>query len=174
MRGRNSVVYRGRVYRKASLESMKDLPDFIGFHCQVRPRRDISNEDTIGLGYNADIAAGGYGEYFAEILDSLPFELRDSAMDLGLLGDEVPSSYDDGYKEWHDNVREFLYDNGIRWIFVSENKPLTDYGDYCYAVMLDDAAVLTVIPDVGVNDAAAAYVYNSSVAIPKVVEVEET
>lgn len=165
------IRYKGRVYAAATMEDAKDIPDFIGFHCQRGERKDIAYEDTIGMGYNPQTGSGSYGEYFREIMDSLPFKLRDIAMEQGLM--EGPDTFDDAYAEWHEKVKDFLYDNGIRWIFVSENTPLTDYGDYCYAVSLPDAAVLHVMDDIGVNDVAAAYVYDSKIAIPSTVELDE-
>jgi len=165
------IRYQGQVYTAATLEDLKDLPDFIGFHCQKRPRAGIANEDTIGMGYDPEVGAGSYGDYFLEIMDALPFELRDIALEQGLM--EGPDRYDEAYAEWHEEVKDFLYENGIRWIFVSHNQPLTDYGDYCYAVALSEDAILHVIPDTGVNDTADAYVYDSKVATPTVVEVED-
>jgi hypothetical protein len=165
------IRYQGRVYVAATVEDARSIPDFIGFHCQRGERKDIAYEDTIGMGHDDETGSGSYGEYFPEILDSLDFTLRDAAMEQGLM--EAPDRYDDAYAEWHEKVKDFLYDNGIRWIFVSENTPLTDYGDYCYAVALSDKAVLHVMEDIGVNDIAQAYVYDSKVAIPTVVELDE-
>lgn len=164
------IRYKGQIYTAATVEDLKKRGDFIGYHCQRGPRRDISSEDTIGMGYDPDIGSGSYGEYFTEIMDMLPFELRDNAMEQGLT--EAPDRYDDDYSEWHDTVKDFLYTHGIRWIFVSHNKPLTDYGDYCYAVALDPDAVLHVIPDVGVEDSAEVYIYDSKVATPVTVLLE--
>jgi len=124
------------------------------------------------MGHDPEVGSGSYGDYFPEILDSLPFKLRDVAMERGLM--ESPDRYDDSYAKWHEKVKNFLYKNGIRWIFVSHSKPLTDYGDYCYAVYMDDAAVLAVIPDVGVNDTAEVYVYNSKEGVPRLVEVADS
>ncbi len=164
------VKFRGRMYQAATLKEIADKDDFIGFHCQSRPRADIDREDTIGSTYGQ--GAYQYGSYMPEILDSLPFDLRDMVLEKGWM-DSHPGEHDDGYEEWLDAVYEFLDEHGIKWIFVSENRPLTDYGDYCYGVLLPDNAVLTVIPDIGVDDAANAYVYNSKISIPSVVEVDE-
>ncbi len=165
------IRYQGRVYVAATVEDAHDIPDFVGFHCQRGERKDIAYEDTIGMGHDPETGAGGYGEYLTQILDYLPNELRDVALEKGWM--EPPGEYDDGYAEWHEKVKDFLYDNGIRWIFVSETKPLTDYGDYCYAVSLPDKAVLYVKEDVGVDDTAAAYVYDSKIAVPTTVELDE-
>lgn len=165
------IRYQGRVYVAATVEDAKDIPDFIGFHCQARERREIAYEDTIGMGHDPETGAGGYGEYLPQILDALPNDLRDVALEKGWM--EGPDQYDDGYAEWHEVVKDFLYDNGIRWIFVSDNEPLTDYGDWCYAVSLPEAAVLDIIPDPGVNDTADVYIYDSKVAIPQVSEIDD-
>ncbi len=165
------IKYKGRVYTAVTVEDASAIPDFIGFHCQRGERASIEHEDTIGLGRDDETGSGSYGEYFREIMDALPFELRDVAMERGLM--EAPDRYGDGYASWHEEAKDFLYENGIRWIFVSETRPLTDYGDYCYAVSLPDAAVLHVIDDVGVDDTAAVYIYNSNVAVPAVDEIED-
>jgi len=167
---RKIIKFRGKKYHAATLADIQDRDDFIGLHCQARPRASIDQEDTIGSGQGQ--GKYGYGSYVPEILDSLSFDLRDIALEKGWM-ENPPGEYDDGYEDWLDEVYDFLDDHGIKWIFVSENKPLTDYGDYCYGILLPDKAVLTVIPDIGVDDAANAYVYNANVAIPSVVEIDE-
>lgn len=137
-------------------------PDFIGFHCQRSPRSE--HDDVILADYARD--------YFVHILDALPNDLRDRAMQQGLMepGDDY---YSEEFDQWSETVEAFLRDNGIRWIFTSQNRPLEDYGDHCYYVLLPDANIISIIDDPGVNDAANAYVYDAKSAAPQCFEIPE-
>lgn len=138
-------------------------PDFVGFHCQARPRGG-PRDDLIMADYAKD--------YFMTILDGLPNEIRDLAMATGLM-EPTEDHYSDEFDQWARDVESFLEEHNIRWIFVSQNRPLENYGDYCYYVLLPDSQILAAIDDPGVNDAANAYVYDANVAFPQLFEVPE-
>lgn len=142
-----------------------DLPEFIGFHCQEHPRGRA--DDIIGAVYAAD--------HFIHILEHLPFDMRDQAIEQGLLPDTPPDQYDDEFDAWADEVEDFLYKNGIRWIYVSKTGTLEDYGDYCYYTFLDPdhPGVYYVGDDVGVNDWAEFFVYDVNKVQPILIEVED-
>jgi len=151
-----------------------DDPDFVGFHCQQNERSKY--DDFIGAQYGG--VEGGQN-YLIHILDGLYDDMRDEATELGLM-DTPDNPYDDDYEEWANKVEDFLASKNIKWIFVSETKPLSSsgetyggYGDNCYYVMLPQDLIITEFHDVGVNDAAMAYVYDANKGQPKLIEVEE-
>lgn len=147
------------------MEEAKSLPDFIGFHCQTSERGKF-DDDIIG-GRDRD-----YGDYLPQIIDSLHNDLLIEADELGLRW-APEDQYSEEYEEWYDAAMDFLYEKGIRWVFVSQTAFLENYGDYCYALTLPDDAVLDIIPDPWVNDDADAYVYDSNRARPGFMEVED-
>jgi hypothetical protein len=147
-----------------------DDSEFIGLHCQGRPRSRRGKEDSIGhSGIHAqDI---DYGFYFPEILDSLDFSIKDKAEELGLM--DVPDKdFDDNYDEWYEQCVDFFEKHKIRWIFVTKTRFLDRYGKYKYIVCLDDRAVYTVL-DGGEEDNSELYVYNAKMTAPHVVHVEK-
>lgn len=151
-----------------------DHPDFVGFHCQKSPRNKY--DDFIGAQYGGGIdqfgIAGGTENYLIHILDSLYDEYRYEAIELGLM--DVPEdSYSDEYREWANKVEDFLAEKNIKWLFVSETKTLSDYGGYCYYVLLPDDIVLETFHDLGVNDIAMAYVYDANKGQPTCIEIED-
>ena len=158
-------------YKKSSHQDIVNQTDFIGYHCQQSGFFDgeIINDNN----YPED--------YYNLILDALPYELRDKAFNEGLLDGRPEDQYTDEFALWSEKVHDFLWDNGIRWIFVSQNVPLGGdtrrmgavYGDHCYYVLLPDNAVLWIIDDIGVNDVAFAYLYDSKIANPQMVSIPE-
>ena len=139
-------------------------PNFVGYHCQRNMRSP--NDDRI---FFTEHYAN---EFFIQILDMLPFKLRDKALSLGLLN--KPEPYSDEFDNWGKSVEEFLNENGVRWIFVSETRPLEDFGEYCYYVSIESNENYLI--DVHVNDSATAYVYfldGDSKYKPKLFEVPE-
>jgi len=81
--------------------------------------------------------------------------------------------------DWSESVHEFLYRNGIRWIFVSTDEPYGNerqryhsYGDNCYYVLIPDNKVLTWIPDVH-EISANICVYNVNEIQPKLIPIEQ-
>ncbi len=168
------IRYNNAIYVLAKNNTIPDEGDFIGYHCQKRQRpvqTDIKTEDKIGLGYTSGMGAG-YGMYFGEILDAIPYELRMKAMEKGLM-DRPENEYDDDFDEWYDKVEDFLENNNIRWIFVSSTKSLIQYGEWCYKMYLEDKARLLTIEDIQAEDAAAVYIYDGSKGSPIAIEVEE-
>ena len=152
-----------RISKQYNQEIMK-RPDYIGFHCQSRPR---SKYDDIIKNDN------NYADnYYLHILDILPFELQDQAQMLGLT--ERPEKYTEEFDDWAEAVHSFLQDHNIRWIFVSHNKPLSEhYGDYRYYVMLPSTCVLHIFDDPGVNDMAWAYVYDGNKCSPQCIALDD-
>lgn len=140
--------------------------DFVGFHCQKRERDEVY--DGI-IPFSEEYAEA----YYYEILDALPFSIRDKAMHEGLMED-VPEKYSDEFREWASRVHDFLRENNIRWIFVSETKPLSEqYGDYCYYVLLPEDKYFGLITDTGVNDFATVYLYEADIGSPTCIPIEE-
>lgn len=157
-----------KLYKIASTYNgeIVDHRDFIGFHCQRRPRSKYDDLIVNDHGYAQ--------EYFAFIMDSLPFELRMNAIQAGLIPDVTPDQYDDTFEEWADNVTCFLENHNIRWIFVTQNTPLSEqFGGYCYYVLLPESCVLHIFDDIGVNDIAWAYVYDGNKCSPNCIEIQE-
>jgi len=137
--------------------------DFIGFHCQ-RTERGPDDDKII----KNDLYAR---EYFLFIIDALPFEIRDKAIELGLM--DKPDEYSDDFNEWTERVVDFLNLSGVRWIFVSDTRPLDGYGNYCYYVSMNSDDALWIFDDPNVNDSAAAYVYMINKVKPKLIPVNE-
>ena len=138
--------------------------DFIGFHCQQKPRSDY--DDIISNNNN-------YAEsHFLYILDALPFEIRNKAVALNLM--DKPDDYSDEFDIWAENVHEFLLGHNIRWIFVSMNKPLEEhYGEYRYCVSIPESEVLHIFDDPNVNDVAYAYLYDANKVRPTCILIPE-
>jgi hypothetical protein len=124
-------------------------PDFIGFHCQQSERGPYDDIIYPKEDYATD--------YFIQILNGLPFNLRDMARNSGLMS--MPEKYSDEFDEWVEKVADFLTENGVRWIFVSDTRPLNDYGSYCYYVSMKNEDALMILDDINVNDTASAWVY---------------
>jgi len=142
-----------KIYRiaKPYNQEMINHHDFIGFHCQKSPR---SEYDDVILNDNH------YAEnFYVSILDALPNDLRMKSMDMGLMN-QPEDQYSEEFDEWADRVYNFLEEHNIRWIYVSQNKPLSEqYGDYRYYVLLPDSCVLHIFDDPNVGDVADAYLY---------------
>jgi len=158
-------------YKKAQIynQEIMNHPNFIGFHCQRLPRNPKYN-DYINDNYP-------YGnkyaeEFYIEILDALPFNLRDKAIQEGLLTEHLETPPVEKIYEWSQKVEDFLKIANIRWIFVSQNKPLKEqYGNYCYYVLLPKNAILHIFDDTFVNDMAWAYLYDANKAQPECIEL---
>jgi hypothetical protein len=150
-----------------------DHPDFVGFHCQERERNKY--DDFIGAQYGG--VEGGQN-YLIHILDALYNEDRFEAMELGLM-DTPDNPYDEDYEAWAKKVEDFLASKNVKWIFVSETRPLSSsgetyggYGDHCYYVLMPQDIILTEFHDIGVNDLAMAYVYDANKGQPELIEIE--
>ena len=155
-------------YKQAKVWNQEIIrnPNFIGFHCQ-QSSRNPDLDDYIKKENN-------YAEdFYMEILDALPFQLRDIATEKGLLTHyDIAEARTYKFYEWVQDVSEFLSINDIRWIFVSQNKPLEDhYGPYRYYVLLPEDAILHIFDDPWVDDIAWAYLYNANVASPNCIEL---
>ena len=154
-----------KIYRLAKQynKEIMNRSDFAGFHCQKHPR---SEYDDIILNSN------NYAEkYYRLILDALPYSLRDKAYDMGLF--QEYDEYSDEFDEWVENVYNFLRGNNIRWIFLSNSKPLSEhYGDYRYYVLMPREKVLEVFDDPDVNDMAWAYLYDANQGQPECIELD--
>ncbi len=154
-----------KIYKIAQEYNQEILshPDFIGFHCQRKPR---SNYDDVILNSNL------YAEdYYIDILEALPFQLRDKALSKNLL--DKPEQYTDNFDKWAEKVHLFLKNNNIRWIFVSSNKPLIEYyGEHAYYVLLKESCVLNIFDDPYVDDIAYAYLYNANEGSPITIEIK--
>jgi hypothetical protein len=153
-------------YRQARGYDPATDRDFIGYHCQSSP----PNPERDGI-----ISREYAQEYFAEILDSLPFSLKDEAGRLGLL-DTPENQYDDNYESWAEKTESFFSNNGVRWIFVSDNKALASFGNFCFYVSMGANDFLWSIEDVNVNDYASAYIYmitGPTAARPKLFPIPE-
>ncbi|MFA7219240.1 MAG: hypothetical protein WC119_01890 [Synergistaceae bacterium] len=155
-----------KIYRIAGIynDRVRNHGDYIGLHCQSRPR---SEYDDIIINDN------NYAEdYYLHILDALPFAMRDKASRLGLM--QKPYKYTDEFDKWSEKVHEFLSENNIRWIFVSRDKALSDqYGDYRYHVLLPASCVLHIFDDPNVNDMAWAYLYNANECVPICIQLDD-
>ena len=156
---------------QANHQELTSRNDFIGYHCQ---RSELFDGEIINDNNYAT-------SHYLSILDSLPFDLRNNA--LSLLENQPTDEYDEKFEVWSQHVHDFLWKNGIRWIFVSTNVPLGGdfssnigavYGDHCYYVFMPDAAIIDIINDVGVNDTAYAYLYDSRVGNPEMVPIPES
>jgi len=138
--------------------------DYIGFHCQKRPRSQY-DDIIVNESYYAENA-------YIHILDSLPFDVKNKASNMGLF--EMPEKQTEEFDEWANKVYEFLTDYNIRWIYVSHNKPLSDhYGDYRYYVLLPESCILDIFDDPHVNDLAWAYLYDANKCSPTCIELTE-
>ena len=148
-------------YRTANSydENIVNHRDFIGFHCQKSPVSE----------YDGFIMADYGREYFMEILDGLPFNMRDKAMEMGLMNGH-DDYYSEEFDQWTSDVEYFLKENNVRWIFTSENRQLDNYGDYCYYILMPESNIIATIADPNVNDFANAYVYISP---PQYIEIQE-
>ncbi len=153
-------------------DEMTRHTDFIGYHCQSSEYFDgeIINDNDYS------------SSHYIYILDALPNDLRDQASTMGLLHYNEVDKYSDEFDAWAEKVHEFLWDNGIRWIFVSGNVPLggdftsrpgSVYGDHCYYTLMPGNCVLHIFDDAGVNDIAYAYLYDSKVGQPQLIPIPE-
>ena len=135
-----------------------DEESYIGFHCQKYQHKGD---------YQGSINRE-YGEtWMPQIVDALNFDIQDELMDI--LKDkfdrdirDFPSKWDDDFEDWSEEVEYFLEDKGIHWIFVSEERPLENFGTFCYKVYLPEREVMTVLPDFGVEGTASVYIYDSN------------
>lgn len=142
------------------LKKADDPAEFIGYHCQSSPRNP-QYDDKFNPAYAE--------RFFSQILDALPYDIRDDA--LALLEKRPEYIVED--EDWGEEVADFLNEKNIRWIFVSENKPLPDYGEHCYKVYMPDNIVLEYMPDVEVNYSAYAVLYSADLGVPILEEYEE-
>jgi len=160
----------------------QDHPDFIGWRCQ---------HDEWDSRYLAVPGPEMRCEFFAIVLDVLPHALQEQ------LDKEIAEGWPDEEDfDWTDAdfcdegslaeeigdwISGRLYEWGIRWVWITENKPLggpyvglqrQSFGDECYAVFLREDAILEWIDDLGVEDDAYAVVFDSNIAVPQVIPVE--
>jgi hypothetical protein len=141
--------------------SLEDHPDFVGYHC----RKAEWNE------YGGIIHANPHyiKEWYWEIIESMPFDIRDKLLEQNM-NEFERSGYDD-IDEWGQEIEHFLYENGIRWIFVKDQEPEYDYGAWCYHVLMPESNRLAYLND--------PYETNSSVIIyqaknpPNMIEVPD-
>jgi len=155
-------------YKFSSGYNPGDDPDFIGYHCQ----NSEPNGAYDGIIVNNEHYARNY---FLGILEALPFSLRDQAMESGLL-EQPEDSYSKEFEEWTREVAKFLKDNGVRWIFVSDTRPLIEFGQHCFYVSMNANDAIWIFDDPGVNDIAYVYVYmiqGELPAKPKLIPIEE-
>jgi len=129
--------------------------DFVGYHCSERSSP------------NGRIVPSYGKQYFYEILDGLPGTLRDRALDMGLMN-QPDDEYSNEFEIWAKEVADFLWENGIRWLFVSHDKPYTtdrymgaSYGNNCFYVLFPESNQINAIRDAHEIDATA-YVYHVS------------
>lgn len=134
---------------------IKKGPDWIGFHASKvkQPSGKI---------------LASYGKmYFDEILDSIRYEDRMDADELGLLEHE-DNEYTDEFEKWAKDVEDFLYDKGYRWIFTSTTQPFgdertgigTSYGDKIFDVFLKQNDRLAEINDINEEGFSFATLYH--------------
>jgi len=142
-----------------------DEDDFVGFHCKQREHRG-KFDGYIGKEYGST--------WLPQVVQNLPFKMQDELAEItGLDKWDIPGEYDEGFDEWAEEVEDFLYRKGIHWIFVSENRPLTNFGRWCYRVYLDESRTIAAIPDHGVGDSATVYLYDSRKMRPVLVEHDD-
>jgi len=146
--------------------------DFVGLHCQSRPRSSRGREDTIGSGSSYAQGGKNYEDVFPFVLDGLTYNLRDKASELGLL--DIPDKYTDEHDIWYDNVIDFLDEYKIRWIWTDRREFLTSYGEYCYLVQIPEKAIIYYDNDPNMaGPESEFYVYDSNIAAPRVFLVED-
>ena len=156
-------------YKKAqSNQNVMNDPSFKGFHCQKYEN------------YDNDKILKDYAEsYFNEIVEYIPYDLHDKMAEIGI--DRYPPDdyYSEEFEKWSDKVEEFLYDNGIRWIFVSHDKIFNNmrskgasYGDYCYYILIPDEIILYDFVDVH-EENASGIVYDSRKGRPTRIPIGE-
>jgi hypothetical protein len=150
-------------------EIMKN-PIFKGFHCQ---RWESNNADRILL--------KDYEEsYYIDIIDSIPFDLHDKMRQSGIsIYPPTEDRYSEEYDTWIEQSEDFLYENGIRWIFVSHDKLFNNtrsmgasYGDNCYYILMPDNIILYELTDPH-EENASAIIYDSRRGIPERIPIEE-
>jgi len=200
----------------------QDHPDFIGWHCQGKPRAPIEHEDTIGYNYRRvdvwlhtavnlppDLKQRFLRDAKRYLLVNLALNPKEVAAQIhklkrlleghvelpqggeahftespayhvlkpwvGVLTpdwDDAPGEYNHGFlPDWFDLV-------GLKWIWVTEDKPVWGQGGNkyhrfpCYGVFLDKAAIVLKQWDwmmTGYGDDNYVYIYDSNVAIPQVI-----
>ena len=164
-----------KIYKIAKEEYRPEIvnnEDFIGFHCQ---QDAISPSDGI---IQMDDTHGYY--YYLTILYSLPPKIKEKASEKGLLN--KPPRETDKFDEWVEDVAFFLSEQGVRWIFVNKDKPLSEdfsqgegegEGEYThqYYVLLPKLNRIGQIDVSAISDEETAYVYNISSGQPQCIEM---
>lgn len=128
--------------------------EFVGFHRQKRARPS-KYDDIIGEQYASD--------YFSTLFhECLTYDDQDKAKKFNYMEYDWNDQYQDDFDKMANEASDFLYENGYRWIFVTENKPhgIDAYGNYIYKIYFRKNDVLGIIDDpFGADDIAYAYVY---------------
>jgi len=152
-------------WRQYLNEDEPNEDEYIGFHCQKYEHKGeyVGNIDK------------DYGDtWIPQVIQALNFDLQDElAQTLGRDKYDIPTEYDEDFEEWSGRVEDFLYEKGIHWIFVSEERPLTTFGEYCYKVYMPENEIMTVLPDYGVEGSASVYIYDSGIGKPILIPYEE-
>jgi len=117
-----------------------ESPDFRGFHCSKYEKPD----GRIVASYFTQSQWGNW------ILEHIPYNLTDKLYDLGIQEPPNNDKYSGEYEEWAEKMEEFLWDNGIRWVFVSKSEPFGSdrwgmggsYGSNCFFVIMPEQDML--------------------------------
>jgi hypothetical protein len=143
-------------------------PDFKGFHCQ---KNESQSKDKILKEYAES--------YFFDIIESIPFDLHNKMGQLGIDIYPPEDQYSEEFELWSEQVEDFLYKNGIRWIFVSSNNLFNDmrfnggsYGNLCYYILIPNDIIL--YENIDVHEVNSYYIiYDSRKGVPTRIPIEE-
>lgn len=129
-------------------ESMKDT--YVGVHCSPY---GISHDDFCGP------ITDEYHHAFEQVLKAVQRDYPEAKALLKKVASVDGLSLTDDTVDLVFEIAEFLADNHLEWIFVSDS-PLTKYGSNCYRVYFKDLKRVYILPD-EMTDGARIYVYNS-------------
>jgi hypothetical protein len=164
-----------KIQEKLGIIPEENSMEFVGYHC--------SNEEDLSDGFYGDIqdeyviqeyndvnylrdllqivTSGKYKEdFFNQIKEHNEWANEAEEYDFVIDVNNLPDEYDEKYNPIAEELVRMINDY-YNWIFVNQQHPLKEYGEYCYEVYFNDMGKTHHIHD-KVHYGADIYVYEKN------------